>query len=347
MKIRKKDSEFDEQLEKAELKSIKRDTKVDEQLENNEMTTIKKNSKFNKFKQTFLREKAIWLLCLPIIIWVLVFAYYPMYGLTMAFFHFIPGKEIFQCDWAGLFYFKQFLNAPDFFQIIRNTLVISGLNLLIGFPAPIILALLINEVRSKLFKKSVQTISYLPYFISWVVTASLIFTFLSSDGLLSKALLKFGIIENQISFLSEGKYFWAIITSANVWKNIGWSSIIYLSAMAGIDKQLYDASTVDGCGRLEQIWHVTLPGIRPTIILLLILSIGSILNAGFEQQLLIGSPQTREYWDVIDTYAYRYGIQLGRYSFATAVGLIKSTIGLSLVFFANWLSKKKFDLSIM
>ncbi len=264
-----------------------------------------------------------------------------MYGLTMSFVHYIPGKEIFQSDWAGLFYFKQFFNAPDFWQIIRNTLVISGLNLLVGFPAPIILALLINEVKQRWFKKSVQTISYLPYFISWVVTAGLIFTFLSSDGMLSKFLMSIGVMDKPISFLSEGKYFWAIITSANVWKNIGWSSIIFLSAMAGIDGQLYDAAEVDGSNRFGKIWHVTLPGIRPTIVLLLILSIGNILNAGFEQQLLIGSPQTREYWDVIDTYAYRYGIQLGRYSYATAVGLVKSTIGLSLVFFANWISKKE------
>jgi len=265
----------------------------------------------------------------------------------MSFVHYVPGKSLLECDWAGLFYFKQFFNSPDFLLVIRNTLAISFLNLLIGFPAPIILAVMLNEVRRKWFKKSVQTISYLPYFISWVVAASLIFTFLSSEGLFTKLLLSLNIIENPINFLSEGKYFWAIITGANIWKNIGWSSIIYLSAMAGISNALYEAAEVDGCSRIKQIWHITLPGIRPTIILLLILSIGNILNAGFEQQLLIGTPQTREYWDVIDTYAYRYGIQLGRYSYATAVGLFKSTIGLGLVFFANWLSKKKFDMSIM
>lgn len=308
---------------------------------------MKGASKVLSIKKTFNKERGIWLLAVPIIMWVMIFAYYPMYGLLMSFVHYVPGKSLFECDWAGLFYFAQFFNSPDFLLVLRNTLVISFLNLVIGFPAPIILALMLNEVRLRWFKKSVQTISYLPYFISWVVAASLIFTFLSSDGVFTKLLMSLNIIDKPINFLSEGKYFWAIITGANIWKGIGWSSIIYLSAMAGISGSLYEAAEVDGCSRLKQVWHITLPGIRPTIILLLILSIGSILNAGFEQQLLIGTPQTREYWDVIDTYAYRYGIKLGRYSYGTAVGLFKSSIGLALVFFTNWLSKKKFDMSIM
>ncbi len=304
-------------------------------------------TKIDSIKRTFLKERQIWILAIPVIVWVVVFAYYPMYGLLMSFVHYLPGLSIFESEWAGLFYFKQFFNSPDFGLVLRNTLVISGLNLLVGFPAPIILALMLNEVANRRFKKFVQTVSYLPYFISWVVAASLIFTFLSSDGILTQFFVRIGVLEKPISLLSEGKYFWIIITLANVWKSVGWSSIIYLSAMTGISSQLYEAAEVDGCGRWKQTWHVTLPGIRPTIVLLLILSIGNILNAGFEQQLLIGTPQTREYWDVIDTYAYRYGIQMGRYSYATAVGLFKSTIGLSLVLFANWLSKKKLDLSIM
>ncbi len=303
--------------------------------------------KIDSIKRTFIREKQIWMLAIPIMIWVFVFAYYPMYGLLMSFVHYYPGQSIVGSEWAGLFYFKQFFNSPDFALVLRNTLVISGLNLLIGFPAPIILALMLNEVRRPGFKKFVQTVSYLPYFISWVVAASLMFTFLSSEGAITQFLVKIGILDKPVSLLAEGKYFWIIITLANIWKSVGWSSIIYLSAMTGINSQLYEAAEVDGCGRWKQTWHVTLPGIRPTIVLLLILSIGSILNAGFEQQLLIGTPQTREYWDVIDTYAYRYGIQMGRYSYATAVGLFKSTIGLSLVLFANWLSKKKLDLAIM
>lgn len=314
-----------------------------------EETKIKKPKKIDidNIKRRFLREKQIWLISIPIILWVLVFAYYPMYGILMAFVDYIPGKSILECNWAGLKYFNQFFSSPDFWLILRNTLVISGLNILIVFPAPIILALLINELKGKYFKKSVQTISYLPHFISWVVAASLIYSLLSSDGLVTNLLVKFGVIDGEMSILGEGKYFWAIITSANLWKSIGWSSILYLSAMAGIDNQLYEAGDVDGLGRFGKIWHITLPSIRPTIILLLILSIGSILNAGFEQQLLLGSPQTRDYWDVIDTYAYRYGLQLGRYSYATAIGLVKSTIGLALVFLTNHISKKYLDLSLI
>ncbi|ERI93443.1 ABC transporter, permease protein [Clostridiales bacterium oral taxon 876 str. F0540] len=307
----------------------------------------KEEKKLDKMIRTFKREKHIWMICIPIIIWVLVFAYYPMYGMLIAFFHYTPGKSIFACDWAGLFYFRQFFSAPEFFNVLRNTLAISGLNLLFGFPAPIILALLINEISSKRFKKTIQTVSYLPHFISWVVTASLIYTFLSTDGLLPVILQKLGLLHREISFLGEGKYFWTIITSANIWKTIGYSSILYLSAMAGIDKELYSAAEVDGVGRFGKVWHITLPGIRGTIMVLLILQIGNILNAGFEQQLLLGSPQTREYWDVIDTYAYRYGIQLGRYSYGMVVGLFKSVIGLTLVFLTNRLSKKFFDISVM
>jgi len=308
---------------------------------------IKEEKKIDKIIRNFKKEKHIWFICIPIIIWVFTFAYAPMYGMLIAFFHYVPGKTILQCDWAGLFYFKQFFNSPEFFNILRNTLAISGLNLLFGFPAPIILAILSNEIGNKRFKKTVQTISYLPHFISWVVTASLIFSLLSTDGVITMLFQKLGILEVGASVLGEGKYFWGILTSANIWKGVGWSSILYLSAISGIDGELYDAAAVDGVSRFGRIWHITLPGIRPTIILLLILQIGSILNAGFEQQLLLGSPQTREYWDVIDTYAYRYGIQLGRYSYGMAVGLLKSVIALVLVFLTNKLSKKLFDLSVI
>lgn len=302
---------------------------------------------FNKIWRTFKKERELWLISIPMIIWVGIFAYYPMYGILMAFVNYVPGKEIFECQWVGFNWFKEFLTSPDFGIIMRNTLAISGLGILFGFPAPIILAILFNELKGKYFKKTVQTISYLPHFISWVVTASLIYSFLGSDGVVNDLLGKMGLIESSIPFLGDGKYFWGMITSANIWKGVGWSTIIYLSAIAGIDNELYQAGAVDGLGRFGMIWHITLPGIRPTIVLLWILGIGGILNAGFEQQLLLGNPQTREYWDVIDTFAYRFGVKLGRYSFGTAVGLMKSFIGLMLVLFTNKLSKKLFDLSII
>jgi putative aldouronate transport system permease protein len=303
--------------------------------------------RFTKLKRQIIREKYIWILCAPMIIWVLIFSYYPMYGMLMAFFDYVPGKSLLDCTFVGFKYFKEFFNSPDFLVIMRNTLSISFLNLLIGFPIPIIFAVLLNELRGNRFKKLVQTISYLPYFISWVVAASLIFQLLGSDGLITIVLRHLGFLSENTSLMSEGKYFWGILTSANIWKGMGWSSIIYLSAISGIDAQLYDAAAVDGVNRWGRIWHIILPGIRGTIILLLILNIGGILNAGFEQQLLLGAPQNREYWDVIDTYVYRYGVQLGRYSYATAVGVFKSVIGVTLVFSANKLSKKFFDMTVI
>ncbi|MFC3745614.1 ABC transporter permease [Paenibacillus sp. GCM10012306] len=297
------------------------------------------------YLKRFSRERQLWLLSLPIILWVLVFAYYPMYGLVIAFQNYVPGQSLFG-NWIGFDNFIRFFNEPDFWMIIRNTLVISMLNLLIGFPAPILLALLLSEVKSKAFKKTIQSLSYVPYFISWVVVASILFTLLGSDGIINDLLVRFGWIDKPILFLGEGKYFWGILTSANLWKDVGFSSIIYLSAIAGIDKEQYEAGRVDGLGRFGLVWHITLPGIRATIVLLFILALGGILNAGFEQQLLLGSPNTRDYHEVIDTYVYRFGVQLGNYSYGAAVGLMKSLIGLTLVITANRVSRKLMQTSI-
>lgn len=295
----------------------------------------------------FRRERQLWLLCLPIIAWVAAFAYYPMYGIIIAFLKYIPGKPYLACEWAGLAYFEQFFNSPDLSMILRNTFAISALDLLFGFPAPIILALLINELFLRRFKKVVQTVSYMPYFVSWVVVANILFTLLSTDGIINKLLADTGIISSPIAFLGTGKYFWWLITFSNIWKGIGWGSILYLSAIAGIDAELYQAGAADGLGRFGMIWHITLPGIKPTIILLLILQIGGVLNAGFEQQLLIGNSQTRDYYEVIDTYIYKYGFQLGRYSYGAAIGLMRSVIALGLVLLANRISRKVTDLSII
>jgi putative aldouronate transport system permease protein len=271
----------------------------------------------------------------------------PMYGILMAFVNYIPGNTILQSDWVGLTHFKMFFDSPDFPLVLRNTLAISGLSILFGFPAPIVLAILLNELKNKRFKKTIQTISYLPHFISWVVVASILFALLGNEGILNDVLMRLDIIDQPISYLGEGKYFWGIITSANLWKDVGWSTIIYLSAMAGVDSEMYDAGKVDGLNRFGLIWHITLPSIRSTIVLLWILGIGGILNAGFEQQLLIGNAQTREYYEVIDTYAYKYGIELGNYSYGAAIGLLKAIIGVTLVFGANRFSKKVLDTSII
>ncbi|MFD0620702.1 ABC transporter permease [Paenibacillus sp. GCM10027629] len=304
-------------------------------------------SRFEHIKRTVYKERQLWLISIPMIIWVIIFSYIPMTGIIIAFMKYIPGKPILSSHWVGLKNFEMFFHSPDFWNILRNTLAISGLNMLFGFTAPIILALLINELRLRVFKRVVQTISYLPHFISWVVVASILFAILGNEGFLNDMLMRLGFIDKPIAFLGEGKYFWGLITATNVWKDVGWATIIYLSAIAGVDSEQYDAGKVDGLGRFGIVWHIILPSIRPTIVLLFILGIGGILNAGFEQQLLIGNSQTREYHEVIDTYAYKYGIQLGNYSYGAAIGLFKSVISLVLVLTVNRISKKKLDTSIL
>jgi len=313
-------------------------------------STKAKKTKFQLIKKRFLRERQIWLICIPILIFIGVIQYIPMMGDIIAFMNYIPGKSIWSSEWVGLQHFKTFFSSPDFSLIIRNTLVIGGLNLLIGFPAPIILALLLNEVRSKTFRKIVQSTSYLPYFLSWVVIASIAFTLFGNEGVLNEFLQRFGFSDQPISFLGDGgKYYWSIITSLNVWKGVGWNSIIYLSAITSVDPELYDAGKVDGLGRFKSMWHITLPSIRPTIVVLWILGLGNIFinPSNLEAPLLIGNAQTRDYSEVIDTYVFTYGLQLGNYSFATAIELIKGIIALSLVIGSNRFTKKVMDTSII
>lgn len=310
-----------------------------------------KNKKKNKpgwadYIKSFKTQKQMWAICSIGLIWVLVFCYIPMLGNVIAFFDYVPGKSLLECKFIGFKNWIDFFSLPDMWRVFRNTLVISGLSMTVGFVAPIIFALLLNELRGTLFKKVIQTISYLPYFISWVVVASILMTLLGTEGNINSLLMHFNIIEKPVSFLNEKSMFWGILTSANIWKDLGWSAIIYISAIAGVDQELYQAGAVDGLGRFGKVWHITLPGIAPTIILLFIMGIGGILNAGFEQQLLIGTPLTKEVYENIDTYVYRYGVQVGRYSFATAIGLMKSVIGFGLVVIANKISAKVTDMRL-
>jgi putative aldouronate transport system permease protein len=296
--------------------------------------------------KSFKTQKQVWAICLLAIIWVVTFCYIPLLGNAIAFFNYYPGMNIFECDFVGLQNFVRFFKLPEWKNVMRNTLVISGLSLTIGFITPVIFALLLNEIKSKPFKKVIQTISYMPYFVSWVVVASILLFLLGSEGSINQLLQGIGLIDKPIAFLSKGNYFWTILTTANIWKGMGWSAIIYISAIAGVDQELYQAGSVDGLGRFGKVWHITIPSILPTVVVLFILGVGGILNAGFEQQLLIGTESTRAYWEVIDTYVYRYGMQLGNYTFGTAVGLMKSIFGFSLVCFTNWLSGKVLDTRI-
>jgi len=292
----------------------------------------------------FWAQKDLQMMVLPGIICILIFSYLPMYGLIMAFQEYqlgdIPGFSRF----VWLQHFQMLFESPEFLPIIRNTFVISFLKLLIGFPAPIIFAILLNEVSGVHLKKTVQTVSYLPHFVSWVVVAGLTFDFLSSDGGAFNAILQnFGFIDTPITFMAENKYFWGIVIVTDLWKEIGWNAIIYIAAIASIDPELYQAADIDGAGRLRKIWHITLAGIKPTIIILLILTISNLLNAGFEQILLLTNNLTnatiQDVSEIIDTYVYRVGISQMRYSYATAAGLLKSVVSVILLTLANYVAR--------
>ena len=298
------------------------------------------------FLTSLIEQREMWLLCVPIIAWVLLFCYYPMYGLLMAFVNYTPGKQIWECGFVGLKYFKQFINGNDFWRILRNTLAMSGLNITVGFIAPILFAFMLNELGNPKVKKLVQTASYLPHFISWVVAGTMVTTVLGTDGVVNDVLIGLGSTKTRIQFLQKGEWYWWIITIVNIWKSLGWSAIIYLSAMAGVSEELCEAGAIDGMGRLGIAIHITLPAILPTIVLLWIMQVGNVLSAGFDQHLIIGNTITQRYWEVIDTYTYRYGVQNGYYSLGTAVSLMKSVIGFVLVLITNAIARKIGDVGL-
>ncbi|WP_418667520.1 ABC transporter permease [Allofournierella sp.] len=249
-------------------------------------------------------------------------------------------SSLFKSDFVGFQWFEYFFSGQDFVQVMRNTLVSSVLTLSIGFVVPILIAVALNEARLRWFKRVVQTTSYLPYFISWVVAANIIITLLSAEGPINQLLMNWGVVDEGILFLQDGKYFWIIIALANTWKDMGYNSIMYMAAISSIPPELFEAAEVDGAGRLKQIWHILLPMLRPTIIILLILNIGSLLNTGFDQYFLLGNSLNRAYSDVIDTYAFRYGIQNGMFSYAAAVSMFKSVVAFILVVTVNKIAKK-------
>lgn len=292
-----------------------------------------------------VQQKYFYLMMLPGLICVILFYYLPMAGLYMGF---VDLKirlgefwsSLFQSEFVGLQWFQYFISGRDFAIVMRNTLVSSVLSLIFGFIAPILLAVVLNECRNLTVKKWVQTASYIPYFVSWVIAANIIVTMLSMSGMLNQLLIFLGLIDRGIPFLLDGKNFWLIVSLSNTWKEMGYNAIIYLAAIAAIDTGLYEAAQVDGAGRLRQIWHITLPGLRATAVILLILSIGKLMGTGFDQFFLLGNNMTLEYSDVLDTYAFRYGIQQGLFSYATAVGLFKGIVSFVLVFMANGIAKK-------
>lgn len=275
---------------------------------------------------------------LPAIVFLFVFNYIPMYGASIAFKDFWITKGILGSPWVGFDHFEQLFKTDKFWQVFRNTIEINLLRLVFGFPAPILLAILLNEVRLKWFKRSIQTIVYLPHFISWVTISGIIFSLLSNEGLVNKVITAFG--GDSVNFLTSNGMFRPLLVLSGIWKEIGWGTIIFLAALSGVNPDLYEAATVDGANRFKQIVHITLPSLLPIISILLILNFGSMMTGGFDQVFNLYNTMVYESGDVIDTYVYRIGLTQGKYSIATAIGLFLNVINFVLLIVVNSASKK-------
>ena len=277
-------------------------------------------------------------MALPVIAYFVIFAYLPMYGVIIAFQDFSPIKGIWGSAFVGLKHFKDFFSSYYFIRLLINTLLISVYGLVFAFPAAILMALLLNEVRNAAFKRVVQTITYMPYFISLIVVSSIIIDFCLPGGFINDIRSIFGA--ERVNLLGKSEYFRSIFVGSNIWQYVGFDSIIFLAAIAGVDQQIYEAATVDGAGYLRKTWHVTLPSILPTVIIILILRIGSLMNVGFEKVILLYNPTTYDVADVISSFVYRKGILEANYPYSSAVGLFNSLVNFTLLVLANAMSKR-------
>jgi putative aldouronate transport system permease protein len=303
------------------------------------------NKKLAALKKNISRDKYLLLIIFPVVVYYIVFQYLPMYGILIAFKKFYPLRGILGSPWVGFQHFEQFFNSIYFWRLMKNTLLLSFYSLFWGFPVPIMFALLLNELKDNLFKKTVQTVSYLPHFISVVVIAGMIVNFTSPiDGVINQLLGWFGV--EPIHFMNESSYFRSIFISSGIWQEFGWGTIIYLAAIAGIDPQLYEAAQMDGATRWHKMLHITLPCILPTIIILLILSLSRVMDVGFEKIILLYNPTTYETADVISTYVYRRGILGGDFSLSAAIGLFNNVINLILLVSVNYISRKVSETSL-
>lgn len=291
-----------------------------------------------RLREDFARNRVLYLMVMPVVIFYILFAYLPMYGITIAFQDFNPALGYFKSPWVGWENFKSFFGSVYFWRILRNTLHISLASIIFGFPAPILLALLINEVNSKAFMKSVQTITYLPHFISLVVVCGIIRDFTSTGGVVTQMIAK--VTGDNTSMLMKPQAFVPLYVVSEIWQGIGWGSIIYIAALSGIDTQLYEAASLDGCGRLRQVIHVSIPGILPTIVIMLILRMGSVLNVGYEKIILLYNPSIYETADVISSFTYRKGLQEFEWSYGSAVGLFNSIVNVFFLLGTNYMSSK-------
>lgn len=297
-------------------------------------------SKRQRAWEKFKSQKQLQVMAILGAIWMFIFCYIPMYGIVIAFKDFNIIKPISESPWVGFKHFIDFLSDERLGLVLQNTIGISLLKLLICFPLPILFALLLNEIGSTKYKKFIQTVSYLPHFLSWVILGGIMITWLSDTGIVNNILMTFGLIKEPISFMAEPSYFWGIAVTSDLWKELGWSAIIYLAAIAGVDPELYEVARIDGAGRFRRMWEITLPCIKGTIAVLFILAVAGLLNTNFDQVLVLGNVANREASEVLDMYVYNKGITGARYSYATAVGLVKSVISFVLLWMANTFSKK-------
>lgn len=297
-----------------------------------------KESFSKRLRADFRKNWMLYLMLVPVIVYLLIFCYAPMYGIIIAFKNFKPRLGILESPWVGLKYFKEFTGSIYFGRTLKNTLMLSGMGLAFGFCAPIIFAILLNEVRNMRYKKTIQTITYLPHFITTVIIASLIMVFTDSDGFITQ------FVNNMTghtgSLIGDKNYFRGIYVISDIWQGFGWGSIIYLAALMGINPELYEAARIDGANKFRQIWHVTLPGLLPIITIMFIMSVGGLLSVGWEKAFLLQSPITYETSDIISTFVYRKGFEEMNYSYSTAVGLFNSVINLVLLSVTNWISRR-------
>lgn len=301
-------------------------------------TSIPKPHK-SELKRRIIRNRLLYIMILPGMLYFLIFKYLPMFGLVISFQDFKPYKGFFNSEWVGFEHFERLFTEPEFLMILTNTLVLFALNLIFFFPIPIILALMLNEVRISAFKRTVQTLVYIPHFMSWVIIVSISYVMLTMDGgIINELLVFFGF--QKVNFLLSPEWFRPMYIIQVIWREAGWGTIIYLAAMAAVDPQLYEAARMDGAGRMRQVWHITLPAIRSVIIVLLILKIGDILELGFEHVYLLLNSMNRNVAEIIDTYVYTAALKQGQYSYSTAIGFFKSFIGLIMVIMANKLARK-------
>ena len=299
-----------------------------------------------ELKRDFRMNKGLYFLILPVVVYLIIFNYVPMAGIVLGFERFTPKNGVYMSEWVGLKHFVTFFSSVFFIRVLKNTLILSLYSIIFGFPAPILFALLLNELDNEYYKKVIQVVSYMPNFISTVVISGIIIDFVASDGVITDMLVKVGFLNEAKNLLSVPEYFRTIMVLTDLWQQVGFGSILFLAALTGIDQELYEAAVIDGANRWKQTIHVTIPGIMPTVVIMLIMRIGGLMNANQEKILLLYNPLIYETSDVIGTFVYRKGLLEADYGYSTAVGLFNSVVNVILLFIANGVSRKYSETSL-